>query len=389
MLPDRPPCRRRTKGWRARAWRVALPLLLLGAVACRREAAEVRPAGLHVVADGPALARALALAQGYGGTPLGDASARALAKVQGCPRIAGSAPSGALAELLEGLRCGEPAPELAELSALGGGAPVVVASGTGGPWTLFAGRVDEQGTLEGDLSFPREHRGMGTLLSPASHPPGPPLFSRADAVLRGRMGVRGGVDVAKLKTSGKTAEKMKLPDFAGVLSDTLLDGVWELAVYAPSRDRTTPRIALALGVHSSRAALAGMDALIDELENSWQLHRSAFRVGEHDGACLLDLTVLPDLAPCWVLAGDSIVVGWNQESLLHALAPDRPVDETLAAGRLVVDFEAMQPVDEQLTRVAFPGAGTGLRPYPWGVLSLQATGEGRARVVLSARGGQR
>lgn len=353
---------------------------------CRRAAEEVRPAGLHLVANGSALARALGASARLTGTPLGDASARSLEAARSCARVVASAPSGKLEDLLDALRCEAPTGDLALLAEQQGAADLAVASGMGGPWSVFVARVDAHGSLEGELTFPVEHRGMATLISPAEKMPGAALFSSDGALLRGRLRAVGGIDVDKLKTKGKTSEKMKLPDFAGVLSDTLLDGVWELAVYAPPSDRTVPRLAFALGVTSTRAANAGMDALLRELETSWQLHRSAFRVGDSEGACLLDLTVLPDLAPCWVLADDHIAIGWNQETLQHALAPERPRDAALAAGRLAVDFAGMSPVDEALTRAAFPDVAPATVLYPWSELSVEALGARRVKIALTAKG---
>lgn len=370
---------------RALAACLALAPLVLGA-GCGQDAEPARPAGVHLVAKGEALARALSTAARLAGTPLGDSSTGALEVARSCPAVWASAPSGQLADLLGQLRCGAPGEELAPLVAAAPGADVAIASGSGGPWSVFVGAVDEAGTLSGELVFPREHRGMGTLLVPASSAPGSPVLSSESAALRGRMRVRGGVDVDKLKTKGKTSEKMKLPDFGGLMSGALLSGVWELAVYAPPPERTVPRLALALGVSSTRATRAAMDALLTELEQTWQLHRSAFQIGDGDGACLLDLTVLPDLAPCYVQASDHLVIGWNQETLQHALAADRPRDESLAAGRFIVDFAAMTPIDQALTRAAFPDEVPQPYPYPWTELVLDGAGEGRVKLALRAQG---
>ena len=370
---------------RALAASLALALALLG-VGCAGDQEPARPAGVHLIANGEAMARALAAAGRLAGTPLGDSSADALEVAQSCPMVWASAPSGLLADLLGQLRCGTPADELAPLVSAARGAEVAIASGSGGPWSIFLGAVDGADTLSGELSFPKDHRGMATLLVPGASAPGSPVLSREGAALRGRMRVRGGVDVDKLKTKGKTSEKMKLPDFGGLMSGALLNGVWELAVYAPPPERTVPRLALALGVSSTRATRAAMDALLTELEQTWQLHRSAFRIGEDEGACLLDLTVLPDLAPCWLQAGDHLVIGWNQETLQHALAADRPRDETLAAGRFIVDFATMTPIDEALSRAAFPGETPQAFPYPWTELVLDGAGEGKVKLALRVRG---
>ena len=54
-------------------------------------------------------------------------------------------------------------------------------------------------------------------------------------------------------------------------------------------------------------------ASIADLQQTWPVHRSELRGPAGDGACLPDLNVLPELAPCYVATADALVVGWNAD----------------------------------------------------------------------------
>ena len=103
--------------------------------------------------------------------------------------------------------------------------------------------------------------------------------------------------------------------FAGVV----LDGVWEIATYLPEEGDSMPRTALALNFSNRSAAVAAMEDFISNLQEAWPVARTFFRLDEADGACLLDLAIMPGLAPCYVATERALIVGWNPASLRKAL----------------------------------------------------------------------
>ena len=107
-----------------------------------------------------------------------------------------------------------------------------------------------------------------------------------------------------------------------------------------------------------------MEGFLGDLSTQWPVHRTAFSVDEAPGACLLDLNVLPELAPCYVATDAALVVGWNPASLRKAL------DGTGRggipnAGGAIVDFGRLAEADARLAdhgpiqTPAFPPS------YPW------------------------
>jgi hypothetical protein len=109
--------------------------------------------------------------------------------------------------------------------------------------------------------------------------------------------------------------RLKSELFAGLV----LDGVWEVAIYLPEEGDPMPRTALALNFSQRSAAVAAMEDFIGNLRESWPVARTFFRLGEAEGACLLDLAIMPSLAPCYVATERALVVGWNPASLRKAL----------------------------------------------------------------------
>jgi hypothetical protein len=347
---------------------------------------DAKPAGMFLVARADALARALATASRLEGTTLGTAAARGRSRVGSCAIVESEAPDGKLETLLVELRCAEQRPVLAPLAALlGPDVDMAVASGRGGPWTTFVSRVDGDGGLAGELRFPPHLADLSTLLVPDEQQPGPPLFKTDDSIVRARVRVRHGFDFAALTPKTETAEKLKLPDFTGVFSGALLDGTWEAAVYGPADGKVVPRIAFALGVRSSRLAESAMKGLLSELETTWKLHRSPFSTGAGEGACLPGLTVLPELAPCWILARDHIAVGWNRDALTFALAGGANPADGESRSHLRLDFLTMASADNALTKTAFGEAASPLPAYPWASLQLDAASSGVLRVRLPVR----
>ena len=119
------------------------------------------------------------------------------------------------------------------------------------------------------------------------------------------------------------------------------------------------------------------------------MHRSFFAVGEATGACLLDLNVLPELAPCYVATDRALVVAWNPASLRKALEGE-PADTVVEAAGATVDFERIAEVDAELSVRVAPESERLLPEYPWRRLEARGRRVGdevqvRLRLVSGAK----
>lgn len=157
------------------------------------------------------------------------------------------------------------------------------------------------------------------LLKPSSAEPGPNRLSHVEELVHARLRPEGGLDVASLipeHGQGDQMFRLKSEIFAGAV----LDGTWEMAIYLPEPNAPMPRAALAVGFSIRAPAVAAMERFISDLQESWPVRRTPLSIGRGEGACLPDLNLMPDLAPCYVATESALVVGWNVGSLERALA---------------------------------------------------------------------
>jgi hypothetical protein len=254
---------------------------------------------------------------------------------------------------------------------------------------LGSGEVGEGGALAVTLLLPSDAlEGPAGFLLPGSEPAGPPVLSTREQLLHAR--VRAGVrlDLASFVPPGSQAASLFHLESA-LFSGLVLDDTWEAAVYPPEDGRAAPRLALALGVRDRTAAIAAIESFLEKIRESWPVQRSAFSLGSASGACLLDLNLLPDLAPCYLATGRALVAGWNPASLQWALGDADGDPQVLIGaggpGALVLDLARVEQADARL-RARLP-AGAVLLPqpaYPWGRLSLRGE-RGRHGVRLELR----
>ena len=123
----------------------------------------------------------------------------------------------------------------------------------------------------------------------------------------------------------------------------------------------------AIGVRGALQARTVMNAFLDDVQQKWGVHQSPLTLPAGEGACLLDLRVLAELAPCYVVTDRAVVVGWNRASLEHALAAG-PHDD--GPSGLMLDLATLPAVDGALTTAAqLPPFTTS---YPWRALTMVA-----------------
>jgi hypothetical protein len=364
----------------------ALAALGLAGVGCGRGAPS-EPEGARLSARRPDLERLLASLARFRGTPLGRRAAALAGRLPACDELEAQAPAGALEPLLAGLRCADPAGPLAPLHRERGARALAFV------WPLESGpelhgqlEIDAAGSAELALRVPdAAAHGIAGLMLPGEMPPGPAVLSGRDALVHARLRPAGGLDLAALVPAGGQADRLfrlKSALFAGLV----LDGTWELALYLPEPGQAAPPAALALGISARDAAVDAMEAFLAELAATWPIRRSEFSVGAAPGACLLDLRILPDFAPCYVATPRALVVGYNPESLRRALAPGGPA--FAAEGGLVVELARLAEADAKLAgRAAAPAPQAAL---PWQRLRAggrEAGGHVELRVHLDAGAG--
>ena len=341
---------------RARAWSALLALAPL--IGCGRSASTELP-GAWWAGRGAAAREILAQIAELEGTPLARRARELAAALPDCEWVGVHAPDGELTKLVQGARClsdGEPLDRIGRAS--GSDLVFAVPNPKGDP--LRGALRFENGALTLDLRWPDlPAEGVIRLLVPGDAPAGPDRLASSGRLVQLR--VRAGLDLAALVPEGSQADRLfRLK--SGIFASAVLDGTWEGAVYLPERAGGMPGIAVALGFSIRSAAVAAMEHFIADLQQTWPVHRSELHGPAGDGACLPDLNVLPDLAPCYVATADSLVVGWNVTSLQRALsgvapgAPDTPA-------RLNLDLALIQRADDLLAR-AFPGSQPPLH-WPW------------------------
>lgn len=343
------------------------------------------PPGALFAGRGAAVAALLAQLAQLGATPLAREAGRLAAHLPDCPGLLGArAADGEVAALATRVRClGADDPLVALRATLRSGAPP--------PDLLFAlpladgsrvrgtGSVGQGGvTLEIVWSGAQAH-GPLALLLPGAASAGPDVLSPADRLLHLRVRPEDGLDLASLVPAGSQADSL-FHLKSGLFASAVLDGTWEAAVYVPDHPGALPRAALALGIRSRSAALAAAARFLQQVEATWPVRHTPLHAPTGDGACLLDLNVLPELAPCYVATDRALVLGWNAASLRTAL--DAPPGESQAAdpepeaGALDVDLHLVERADALLAQPLPLDERPPVADWPW--RRVRARGERRA-----------
>jgi hypothetical protein len=367
---------------RRRARTALLPLCtglwLTWALACAAPEAPPDadwPAGALLAADGEALRSLLRELESLHDTPTARAARRLREALPACEAV--EAVAERAGDWSEVLRCADPTGPLSGLHAWRGGAAAALALplAAEGPRTLLRLHRDTRG-VRLDLRWTPPSEELAALL-PGNRPPGPQLLDARERLLHARVRVDGALDLAALVPEGSQADQL-LHLRAEALGAAVLDGTWEAALYTPLPGTEMPRVALALGVRSRTVARAAAERLVAEVARNWSVAPTPLATERYTGACLLDLRVLPELAPCYASTERALVFAWNPASLRRALAGDAPATGGSAttdgaAGHLTLDLAALRRVDRQLARGVGPGAMASVADWPWS--RLVASGE--------------
>jgi hypothetical protein len=354
------------------------------------------PEGTLVVARTDALMQLLARLQRIEGTRIARRAAEIEAALPDCAWVEGREENGRPADVWSRLACPSAESALAGLDRERGDRDIAFAlPSNGGVRTVGALAIAENGDVEAEILLSRSvFSSARALMLPGAEPPGPSLLSHTDELAHARLRPEGGLDIAALVPASGQADRMfrlKSELFAGAI----LDGTWEAAIYLPEPGHPMPRSTLAVGFSLKDPAVAAIERFVSDLQASWPVHRSDFTLGAARGACLLDLNILPDFAPCYVATEEALVIGWNPSSLRKALATGE--EEARTAGEphpeagLTVDLERFPEADARFAQLVTPDAGappTG--PPPWRRLTVDGAREGdavRLRIQLVGEAG--
>jgi hypothetical protein len=330
------------------------------------EAMEHWPRGAALLANTRSLDRLLEHVAQLEGTPLARRAERLRASLPDCPIVEGRAESGQLSDLWTALTCATGSADLIALEQAREGWDVAASVPVAGGHWLATLSISARGDVELELRLPGvAAEGLASLALPGREAAGAAELSEAETLIHARVRPQGGLDLASLVPSdsqGARLFRLKSELFAGLV----LDGVWEIATYLPEEGDSMPRTALALNFSNRSAAIAAMEDFIANLQESWPVARTFFRLGEAEGACLLDLAIMPDLAPCYVATQRALVVGWNPASLRKALdGLDGERDGLGKSSGAIIHLDRFADADRILSSALSAETSPQPAQYPW------------------------
>jgi len=349
------------------------------------------PEGNLLVARTPALRRLLEHLGELEGTPIARRAAQLLRSLPDCDRV--EARSAVDAELWSTLDCFDTDGDLAGLDRTRGEADIAIAL-AGPPHDRAIGTltVAIAGDVAAEILLPESHfQSARALLLPDREAAGPTLLNHKDELAHARLRPEGGIDIASLVPASGQADRMfqlKSELFAGAV----LDGTWEAALYLPEPGHPMPRAALAVGFAFREPAIRAMEGFLSKLSSTWPLRRSDFSLGPAQGACLLDLKLMPDFAPCYAATETALVIGWNAASVRKALASESANERTnerpQTGHTLTLELARFPEADALFAGLEPNAAPLIATSWPWRRLTAEGEREaGAVRVRIRLDGG--
>jgi len=338
------------------------------------ETMERWPSGAVLLANTRSLDRLLGRVAELEGTPLARQAERIRARLPDCPTVEGRAESGQISDVWTSLHCASESPDLVALEQARNGWDLAVSVPVAGDHWLGTLSINPSGDVEIEIHLPRSAgEGLASLALPGDEAAGAVELSESDTLVHARVRPQGGLDLASLIPSdsqGARLFRLKSELFAGIV----LDGVWEVAIYLPEEGDPMPRTALALNFSHRSAAIAAMEDFIGDLRESWPVARTFFRLGEAEGACLLDLAIMPSLAPCYVATERALVVGWNPASLRKALDGRSVERDGLGdVSGAIIHLDRFAKADRILSSALSIKTRPNSAQYPWRRITAKGT----------------
>jgi hypothetical protein len=330
------------------------------------DAKERLPKGAALIANSRSLDRLLEQVGQLEGTPLARQAERLRDAIPKCATVEAHTESGDLSDLWPSLTCRTERTDFGALEAARHDSDIALSIPVAGRHALGTLSINADGDIEFELRLPDiATDGLAGLALPGEQASGATELSSSDALIHARIRPKGGLDLASLvpaDSQGARLFQLKSKLFTGLV----LDGVWEIATYLPEDGDPMPRTALALNFTNRAAAVAAMEDFISNLQENWPVARSFFRLGEADGACLLDLAIMPGLAPCYVATERALVVGWNPASLRKALDDGGRSESALGDfGGAVIHLDRFADADRILSSALRTESTSRPTQYPW------------------------
>jgi hypothetical protein len=363
------------------AARSFLALVAFGTAACSETARPTEwPDGAVLVARTGSLRDVMADLTQLTGTPLARAVKARVTHLPDCEIVQAHAPSGTLSELFDELSCRDAPGALDVVNRARGDHDLLIAlPAVKGSRIHIAAHVGSE-RVELTIGWPgAPEEGVLSLLLPGDEPAGPSELARGGRLAHMRVRPASGIDLAALVPAESQADRLfglRNELFAGVA----LDGTWEAAIYLPEPGHSVPRSALALGFNVRSVALAAIERFVERIATTWSVRSSAFSLGSASGACLLEMNVLPELAPCYVATERTLVVGWNAQSVVAALAghDENSPSAPDAGGIAELDLALFAEADEILRQQFGTETTPGFNSLPWRHLVAQGGRENGA-----------
>jgi len=336
-------------------------------------AIERWPSGTALLATTRSLDRLLEDVARLEGTPLARRAEQLRASLPDCPIVEGRAASGQLSDIWAALTCATGSADLLALEQARNGWDIAVSAPVAGSHWLGTLSIRASGDVELELRLPNAAaEGLASLALPGNEAAGAAELSDSETLIHARVRPRGRLDLAALVPSdsqGARLFRLKSELFAGLV----LDGVWEIATYLPEEGKAMPRTALALNFSNRPAAVLAMEDFIGNLQDSWPVVRTFFRLGEAEGACLLDLAIMPGLAPCYVATERALIVGWNPASLRKALDGHNGEGDGLGdSSGAIVHLDRFADADRILSSALQTDTRLPPTRYPWRRITAKA-----------------
>jgi hypothetical protein len=361
----------------------------LALVACSPGASQDPwPKGAVIAGRSAALAILLEQIQSLEGTPLAREASAVARRLSGCESIEGQDAAGDLGAAARSIDCASAAGAFSAVHAWRGQRDLAFAVPLeSGGRIRGALSVSPAGDVDVEISLPPDaFGGAGRLLLPGTRPVGPGVLNGDERLVHLRLRPDAGIDLASLVPSdSQAAQLFRLK--SGLFQGLVLDGTWEAALYVPEPGRPMPRSALALGFSSRRAAQIAMDTFLSEIEATWSLRRTPFSAAGASGSCLLDLRLLPDLAPCYVATDRALVIGWNAASVRKAVEGS-PGEAGASAGVASAELALFADADARLSALAGGGLAAASIQWPWRRVVADGAREGKdVRIRLHLESG--
>lgn len=254
--------------------------------------------------------------------------------------------------------------------------------------------VDDEGglALSGRLE-PDDAMGAAAFLVPAATPPAAPRIDAERTLVHLHLRSAAGTGLASLVPQDGQADRL----FAlkgRLLEGALLEGTLELAFVEPAPGGQVPLAVAALHHRGAAPIEAALRETLSQLDRTWSIEPTPRRFptpdgGGLDGGCYADLPLLPELAPCWVVTSEAILVGYRAEAIETVLGG---APKTASTSGLVVDFDRVRALDRRLV-ASQVGTEAGALPVRladlYSRLELHGTSDPDGRVAIEGRLGAR